>query len=169
MAEVPLAERGGFVAILPESFGDGHFGVADTGFGIWSKGAEDTQPVGKTSREQGGSACGTDSLSDVKVCESDAIGSDLVEIWSGVDSAIGAEVAISEIVGIDENDVGMTGFCGMIRLGNSHLADRNQHERQDESQGWNHDVKPLPMGMMVEVGSGGFAFMINKMVRKCQT
>lgn len=109
VAEMPLADEAGVVALLLEKGGEGDFFFAEVAAFGASDGVE-AGAIGSASGEDTGAGGGTDSSGGVAIGEADSFFGKGVEV-RGLDdrAAVRSEVAKTEVVGEKENDVGWLG------------------------------------------------------------
>ncbi|MFT6863092.1 MAG: hypothetical protein ACJAVK_001653, partial [Akkermansiaceae bacterium] len=114
VAEVPLAEAGGGVALALEVVGDGVFGGVESFFG---RREEDmlvhADALGVAAGEEGGTGGGANRGGDHEVGELAAFGGEAVDI-GGLDlgGAEAAEVAVALVIGEDDDEVGLVSGAG---------------------------------------------------------
>lgn len=106
VAEVPLADKAGVVALALEEGGEGGFFFAQVAAFGAGDGVE-AGAIGSSSRQKAGAGGGADGSGGVAVGEADAFLGEGVEV-RGLDhgAAVAPEVAKSEVVGEKNDDVG---------------------------------------------------------------
>ena len=75
-------------------------------------------------------------MSRIKLGELDAVPGNRVNVWR-LDPflSVTSEFRISEIIGEQENDIGLAGFCSFLRLVvNAKSVSRNDEPKQQEKQ-----------------------------------
>lgn len=113
-AEVPLADAtGGVTALLEDGRKGGAAGSEESGRVAWEDGGVFTPPsvFARQERVAGGSA---GSRGGVAVCEAEASAGEFIEVGSFEGgAAVTTEVAVADIIGEDEDDVGVLGGGGL--------------------------------------------------------
>ena len=108
-AEVPLTHALGAVALRLEKIGEGLFVVIEAGLVGGEEDAGDADTGGVAAGEEGGAGGGADGVGRGPVGEADAFGGELIDVGGGEGGAVAVEVAVAEVVGVDEDDVGGRG------------------------------------------------------------
>ena len=133
-AEAPFAETAGRVARGLEEFGerDGVGGDGELALGLHLAVVADERVAGMLARHEHAAGRGADVVAGVVVGELQALGGEAIEVGRADDFLTErAEVAVAEIVGEDEDDIGRARRRGG-RGGGRREGERCEHESERE-------------------------------------
>jgi hypothetical protein len=133
-AEVPLADEAGGVAERAQDLGEGLLGGGQTDGGILrapGEGALVAEALGIAAGDQAGAVGRAVGVGDVGAGKDHAAGGDAVEPGGGdFLGAVEADVAVAELVGEDDDDVGRAGGRGCLESG----GQRDEEGREGKAQ-----------------------------------
>lgn len=131
----------GLVALFAEGVGDGDFAGRESPFGVREEDASRTAHAaadGIAAGQEGGPAGGADLRRDVEIGKAKPLGGHAIEMGCpDRRGAVAAEIAVAEVIGEDDDDVGP--------LGGLSGGDEESAEGQDEEQG-THGGFPVMVG-----------------------
>ena len=112
-SEVPFADGGGGVSRFFKNLGEHDGGAGEEAPVVFRFGADDSgdaDEIGVASGEERGTGGGADGAVGVEFGEAKAVGHEGIEVRAlEVGGSVGGKVAVAEIVGDDEEDVGLAG------------------------------------------------------------